>query len=157
MLTSFSPWFPGSGRFSNVYEAEWLDVQVCKTSSSRHCITCIILIKWLTIKIIVCFLLTLNLFTVCGHFIILTIIISPNKVFGDIMVLALPPSPVDPDDVNTQTRKIFNLSLQICYVGRYPLRYFAIEIWYSPGTRKLCSQPNDTCIPQILKMQYHHK
>ena len=30
-------------------------------------------------------------------------IISPNEVFGDIIV--------DPDDVNTLTRKIFNLSL----------------------------------------------
>ena len=33
------------------------------------------------------------------------------EVFGDIMVLASPPPPVDPDDVNTLTRKIFNLSL----------------------------------------------
>ena len=35
-----------------------------------------------------------------------------NEVFGDIMVLASPPRPpVDPDDVNTLTRQIFNLSL----------------------------------------------
>ena len=43
-----------------------------------------------------------------------SIIISPNEVFSDIMVLASPPSPrppVDPDDVNTLTRKIFNGSL----------------------------------------------
>ena len=40
------------------------------------------------------------------------IIISPNEVSGDIMVLASPPSPpVDPDDVNALTRKIFNGSL----------------------------------------------
>ena len=41
-------------------------------------------------------------------------IISPNEVFGDIMVLASPPRPrppVDPDDVNALTRKIFNGSL----------------------------------------------
>ena len=40
-------------------------------------------------------------------------IISPNEVFGDIMVLAspLPPPPVDHDDVNTPIKKIFNLSL----------------------------------------------
>ena len=37
------------------------------------------------------------------------VIISPNEVFGDIMVLASPPRPrpprppVDPDDVNTLT------------------------------------------------------
>ena len=30
----------------------------------------------------------------------LDLLISPNEVFGDIMVLASPP-PVDPDDVNT--------------------------------------------------------
>ena len=41
------------------------------------------------------------------------LIISPNEVFGDIMVLASPPCPppVDPDDVNALTRKIFNGSL----------------------------------------------
>ena len=39
-------------------------------------------------------------------------IISPNEVFGDIMVLASPPRPpVDPDDVNTLTLNRFNLSL----------------------------------------------
>ena len=36
------------------------------------------------------------------------IMISPNEVFGDIMVLASPPRPpVDPDDVNALTQKIF--------------------------------------------------
>ena len=42
-----------------------------------------------------------------------SLIISPNEVFGDIMVLASPPRPpVDPDDVkNTLTRQIFSLSL----------------------------------------------
>ena len=47
------------------------------------------------------------------------LIISPNEVFGDIMVLASPPRPrprpprppVDPDDVNTLTRQILHLSL----------------------------------------------
>ena len=44
--------------------------------------------------------------------IIMIIIISPNEVFGDIMVLASPPRPpVDPDDVNILTGKIFNGSL----------------------------------------------
>ena len=56
------------------------------------------------------------------------VIISPNEVFGDIMVLASPPRPrprppVDPDYVNTLTRKIFNISLSNFY-----MRYFAIEI-----------------------------
>ena len=38
-------------------------------------------------------------------------------MFGDIMVLTSPQRPrppVDPDDVNTLTRKIFNLSLSNC-------------------------------------------
>ena len=43
---------------------------------------------------------------------VMWIIISPNEVFGDIIVLASPPRPpVDPDDVNALTRKIFNESL----------------------------------------------
>ena len=36
------------------------------------------------------------------------IVISPNEVFGDIMVLASPrpcPPPIDPDDVNTLNSK----------------------------------------------------
>ena len=33
------------------------------------------------------------------------LIISPNEVFGDIMVLASPPTPVDPDDVNARLEK----------------------------------------------------
>ena len=43
-----------------------------------------------------------------------SLVISPNEVFGDIMVLASPPRPclpVDPDDVNALTRQIFNGSL----------------------------------------------
>ena len=39
----------------------------------------------------------------------LSIIISSNGVFGDIMVLASPP--IDHDDVNTLTKKIYNGSL----------------------------------------------
>ena len=42
----------------------------------------------------------------------LDLIISPNEVFDDIMVLASPPRPpIDPDDVNALTQKIFNGSL----------------------------------------------
>ena len=46
-----------------------------------------------------------------------------------------PRPPVDPDDVNPLTRKIFNLSLSNLNEGRYPLRYFAIEILCPPMTR----------------------
>ena len=41
-----------------------------------------------------------------------SVIISPNEVFGDIMVLASrPPPPIDPDDVNALTLNLFNGSL----------------------------------------------
>ena len=43
----------------------------------------------------------------CSNRLQLYLIMSPNEVFGDIMVLASPP-PVDPDDVNALARKIFN-------------------------------------------------
>ena len=48
--------------------------------------------------------------------------ISPNEVFGDIMVLASPP-PVDPNDMNTLTQQILKKKtyiFQILYEGRYP-------------------------------------
>ena len=59
------------------------------------------------------------------------VIISPNEVFGDIMVLASPPRPppVDPDDVNTLTQNIFKpISFKFYMWVDTPLRYFAIEI-----------------------------
>ena len=70
----------------------------------------------------------------------MNIIISPNEVFGDIMALASPPPrpppPVDPDNLKHSNSKKYSTYLfQILYVGRYPLRYFAIEIWYPPRTR----------------------
>ena len=56
-------------------------------------------------------------------------IISPNEVFGDIMVLALPPRPpVDPDDVNTNSTNIQPISFKFYMIVDIPLRYFAIEI-----------------------------
>ena len=50
---------------------------------------------------------------------VIIIIISQNEMFGDIMVLALPP-PVDPDDVNALTLKYSPHLFQILYEGRYP-------------------------------------
>ena len=65
-----------------------------------------------------------------------SIIISPNKVLGDIMVLASPLPPVDPDDMNPITqKKIQPISFKFYMWVDTPVRYFAIEIWYSPGTR----------------------
>ena len=46
----------------------------------------------------------------CKTLLMCIIIISPNEVFGDIMVLASRP-PLDPEDVNTLAQQIFNLSL----------------------------------------------
>ena len=59
------------------------------------------------------------------------LIISPNKVFGDIMVLASPPPrpPVDPDDVNTlNSQNIQWISFKVYIRVDTPLRYVAIEI-----------------------------
>ena len=44
------------------------------------------------------------------------LIISPNEVFGDIMVLATPRPPVDPDDVNTLNSKNVWHLFQILWV-----------------------------------------
>ena len=75
-----------------------------------------------------------------------------------IWVRAPPPPPVDPDDVNTLTRKIFNLSLtQILHVRRYPPEVtgtLLLKIDTIRGLEQLRSQQNDTRIPQIFKMQY---
>ena len=67
-----------------------------------------------------------------------TVIISPNEVFGDIMVLASPPPrpPVDPDDVNAlNSKNIQRISFKFYMRVDTPLRYVAIEIWYPPRTR----------------------
>ena len=52
----------------------------------------------------------------------LLIIISPNEMFGDIMLLASrsPRPPIDTDDVNTQVEKYSTDLFQILYEGRYP-------------------------------------
>ena len=85
------------------------------------------------------------------------IIISPNEVFGDIMVLAspLPPPPrppVDPDYVNARNSKnIQRISLKLY------MRVVLLTFDTLLGLEQLCLQPNDTRIPQIFKMQYLHK
>ena len=81
-------------------------------------------------------------------------IISQNKVFGDIMVLASPPRPprppVDPNDVNTLNSK----NIQ-------PISFkFYMRVDTPRGTLLLkfdTLRPNDTHIPQIFKLQYLHK
>ena len=71
-----------------------------------------------------------------------------RTVFGDIMVLALPPHPpVDPDDVNTLNSKnikwiFFKVYMRVVT----PRRYFAIEIWYHPRTRTNCVRSQMTLI-----------
>ena len=59
------------------------------------------------------------------------IIISPNEVLGDIMVLASPRPrpPVDPDDVNTlNSTNIQPISFKFYMRVDTPLRYFATKI-----------------------------
>ena len=87
------------------------------------------------------------------------IIISPNKVFGDIMVLASPPRPpppVDPDDVNTLTQNIQPISFKFYIWVDTPWGTLLLKFDTLRGLEQLRSQPNDTRIPQIFKMQYLH-
>ena len=93
-------------------------------------------------------------------------IISPNEVFGDIMVLASPPPcppprpSVDPDYVNTLTRNIINLSLSNCICGYIPpcgtllLKFDTLR-----RVEQLnCVRSQATLsIPQIFTMQHLHK
>ena len=86
------------------------------------------------------------------------LIISPNEVFGDIMVLASSPRlPIDPDDVNT--RKVFTDLFKFYMMVDTPWGTLLLT-WLKfdtlRGLQQLCSQPNDTRIPQIFKMQYLH-
>ena len=78
------------------------------------------------------------------------IIISPNEVFGDIMVLASPP-PVDPDDVKPfNSQNIQRISF------KFNVHVLCISFKFDTllGLEQLRSQPNDTRIPQIFTMQY---
>ena len=67
-------------------------------------------------------LMLANIFPKIELLVMDALIISPSEVFGDIMVLASPLLPCLPVDLMTRTL------FQILYEGRYPLRYFAIEI-----------------------------
>ena len=63
----------------------------------------------------------------------LDIIISPNEVFGDIMVLTSPPPPsrppVDPDEVNIlNSKNIQPISLKLHMWVDTHRRYFTIEM-----------------------------
>ena len=76
-------------------------------------------------------------------FICTRIIISPNEVLGDIMILAsMPPPPPppcppeDPDNINALTQKIFYRYLSIFDIFR--------------TLEQLRSQPNDTLYPPNL-------
>ena len=64
-------------------------------------------------------------------------IISPNEVFGDIMVLASPSCPpLDPDDVNNLTRtNIQSISFKLYMWVDSSLSYFTIVIMYSMDSR----------------------
>ena len=65
-----------------------------------------------------------------------TIIISPNEVFGDIMVLASPPRPPrHRRHEHSNPKNIQHISFKFYMRVDTPMRYFAIEIWYPPMTR----------------------
>ena len=71
------------------------------------------------------------------------VIISPNEVFGDIMVLASPPPPPPPPPrprpprrrEHSNSKSIQPISFKFYMRVDTPLRFFAIEIWYPPRTR----------------------
>ena len=63
------------------------------------------------------------------------IIISPNKVFGDIMVLASPPPRPPRRREHSNSKSIQPISFKFDMRVDTPLRFFAIEIWYPPRTR----------------------
>ena len=62
------------------------------------------------------------------------LIISPNEVFGDIMVLALPPRPPRRRE-HSNSKSIQRISFKFYMRVDTPLRFVAIEIWYPPMTR----------------------
>ena len=70
-------------------------------------------------------------------------LISPNEVFGDIMVLALPPRPpVDPDDVNTLTG--FGFYLVERYLSTLPwvkwveIPFYQVEMVETSSSYQVC-------------------
>ena len=84
------------------------------------------------------------------------IIILPNEVFGDIMVLASPP-PVDPDDVNTlNSKNIQPISFKFYMWVDNPWATLLLKFDTLRELEQLRLQSNDTRIPQIFKMQYFH-
>ena len=77
-----------------------------------------------------------------------------------IMVLASPPRPpVDPDDVNAlnNSQNIQWISFKVYMRVDTPWGELLLKFDTLRGLEQLRSQPNDTRIPQIVKMQYLHK
>ena len=78
------------------------------------------------------------------------------------MVLASPlrppPPPVDPDDSNSKNIQRISFKFYM-RVDTPPPPWSTLLLNFDTilGLEQLCSQPNDTCIPQILQMQYLHK
>ena len=61
--------------------------------------------------------------------------LSPNEVFGDIMVLASPPPRPPRRREHSNSKSIQPNSFKFYIRVDTPLRFFAIEIWYPPRTR----------------------
>ena len=80
-------------------------------------------------------------------------------MFGDIIVLASPPRPpVDPNVVNALNLKnIQRISFKVYMRVDTPWGTLLLKFDTLRGLEQLRSQPNDTLIPQIFKMQYPHK
>ena len=137
--------------FSHISDDEHMTDEVFPWESA-HCTEAVE--RWMSQTPV---LLTLLNDTFHALFPISMVIISPNEVFGDIMVLASPPRPpqrppVDPDErEHSNSTNIQPISFKFYMRVNTPLRYFTIEIWYPPMTRTTAFTAKRHSYPPNLK------
>ena len=81
---------------------------------------------------------------------------SVQWYYGFSIAAASATASVDPDDVNSNLKNIQPISFKFYMWVDTPLRYFLLKFDALRGLEQLRSQPNDTHIPQVFKMQYLH-
>ena len=85
------------------------------------------------------------------------LIIYPNEMFGDIMVLASPPPRPPRRREHSNSKSVQRISFKLYMRVDTPRGTLLLKFDTLRALEQLRSRPNDTCIPQILKMQYLHK
>ena len=75
------------------------------------------------------------IFWIWSQRVFIIFIISPNEVFGDIMVLASPPPRPPRRREHSNSKSIQRISFKFYMRVDTPLRFVAVEIWYPPMTR----------------------